>query len=53
MKRFRVKYTDESDQGCPVFDWRCQAADARHAEEKFLESNGADGWKVVRVEVVK
>lgn len=49
-KRFIVKYTDATDVGCPVFEWRCYAFDDAHALLKFEESNAGDGWRALSVD---
>ena len=50
LRAFRVFYTDASDDGCPVFSWRCRAYDREHAEELFLGSDDDGGWRIVKVE---
>jgi len=52
-RRYRVRYTDESDTGCPVFSYTCRAFNREHVEERFYDSPDADGWKIVSIERVK
>lgn len=32
--------------------WHTRAADARHAEERFLDGPDSDGWEILKVERV-
>lgn len=50
---FRVEYTDQHDPAFGKDVIRLWAYDTNHAEERFVESEDADGWKVLSVERVR
>ena len=52
-RRYRVRYTDEHDDVCPVFSYTCLAFSREHVEQRFYEAPDADGWKIVSIERVK
>ena len=49
MNRYRIKYRDESDLGCPVFSCVLKAHDREHAIERFHDAPDGDGWEIVDV----
>jgi len=52
LRKFRVHYTDESDEACPIFSYVTRAYDIEHVEMKFFESDDSEGWKIVSIESV-
>lgn len=47
MKLYIIKYTDESDAGCPVFEARIRARSSIEAQLRFEESNADLGWVIL------
>jgi hypothetical protein len=52
-KRFRVRYTDEDDDCCPIFAYTTTADSREHAERKFYEGPDPEGWKIVSIERIR
>jgi len=50
---YRVSYTDDSDPCCPVFAQRIRAYGVEHAAERFYSGPDADGWRIVKIELVR
>lgn len=50
LYRFRITYRDKDDFASPEFDWYTWAYDPGHAEDRFYESDGDEGWKIISVE---
>jgi hypothetical protein len=48
-KAWIVTYTDDSDRTRRE-SWRTYAYDARHAEEKFHDSDSGEGWEFISVD---
>ena len=53
MRRFRIEYRDAGDSGCPVFSAVWRGHDEEHAVERFLATEDADGWEIVKISEVK
>lgn len=53
MTLYEIRYTDEFDTGCQVFEQRLRAYSAAHAEERFWDDDcfddGCAGWKILSV----
>jgi hypothetical protein len=45
LYRYVVEYTDTSDPGFGIQTWHAWAYNLEHAEEKFYDSNGEDGFE--------
>ena len=52
-KRYRITYTDDGEGGCPEFTQTLRAYDKADAEQRFLDAPDGDGWKIVKIEIVK
>ncbi len=52
LKKFRIRYTDVYDLGCPVFSTTVLAYDREHAEEEFFDTPD-QGWKIVSIKKVR
>lgn len=50
MKRWRIIYRDQGDDGCPDFSQIVKAPDREAAELAFYDD---PGWEIVRIEPVK
>ena len=46
LYRYAIRYTDESDPGCPEMVWCTWAYDRNHAVDRFYE-DGAEGWQML------
>ena len=53
MARYRIRYRDDGDYGCPIFTCFVRAHDREEAELKFLDAPDGDGWEILSIERLK
>lgn len=53
MRKYVIRYTDESDPGCPTFACVVKAYSKQDAEERFSARSWDGGWRIVSIEVKK
>lgn len=49
MKRWRIEYRDDADDGCPVFTTHVRGYTREHAIERFHDAPDGDGWEILKV----
>lgn len=52
MKRYRIRYRDADDPGCPEMTVIYKGYDKVHAIERFWESPDGEGWEITGVTLV-
>ncbi len=52
LYRYKISYRDSGDTGCPVFSYSLWTYNQEHAQDKFYDSEDADGWEIITISVV-
>jgi hypothetical protein len=52
VRRWRVRYRDQDDPGCPVFSCVIKGYDRDHVIERFLDAPDGEGWQIISIDPI-